>query len=151
MRIISLLVAAALAALFLPACQPSSSSSPESVVRQWQAHIDKNEFEQAKTLSAPRTQELLDWMEALLSNMDMDSVITNTELKDISCKENGDNAVCYYTLEEEGQTFYDSFLLVRIDGKWLIDLPEGNMYEEGEGEDLESLFEEMINQDSVSQ
>ncbi|MCB9282775.1 MAG: hypothetical protein H6563_01765 [Lewinellaceae bacterium] len=150
MRIVSILVAAALAVLSIFACQSTpSGSSPESVVRQWQAHIDKNEFEQAKALSAPRTQDLISWMEALLSNMELDSVISETNFKELSCKENGDKAVCYYTLEEEGQLFYDSFLLVQLDGKWLVDLPEDALLDE-EGEDLESLYD-MINPDSISQ
>ena len=147
MRIVSFFAAPALAAFLFFACQPASS--PESVVRQWQSHIDHNEFEKAKALSAPRTEALLSWMEALLSEMDADSVITQTDFKEINCSENGDKAVCYYTLEEDGQTFYDSFLLVRINGKWLVDLPEETPYEEGD-EDMESLFQ-MMSQDSIDQ
>ncbi|MBK7409961.1 MAG: hypothetical protein IPJ40_19080 [Saprospirales bacterium] len=147
MRIVSFIAVPALATFLLFACQPANS--PESVVRQWQSHVDHNEFEKAKVLSAPRTEALLSWMEVLLSEMDADSVVTQTDFKEINCKESGDKAVCYYTMEEEGQTFYDSFLLVRIDGKWLVDLPEEALYEEGE-EDMESLFQ-LMSQDSIDQ
>lgn len=130
--------------LLTHACQ--TARTPEEVVRQWQSHIDNNEFQQAKELSAPRTVQLLSWMETLLADMDADSVITRTELLDLSCKEEGDKAVCHYALEDEGELFRDSFILVRIKGKWLVDLPEEPVMED-QGE-LEELFDAM-SQDSL--
>ncbi|MFZ2899785.1 MAG: hypothetical protein WA004_14250 [Saprospiraceae bacterium] len=125
--------------LLIHSCQ--SARTPEEVVRQWQSHIDKNEFQQAKELSAPRTVQLLSWMEALLADMDADSVITHTELLDLSCREEGDRAVCYYALEDEGELFRDSFILIRMKGKWLVDLPEEPALED-QGE-MEELFDIM--------
>jgi len=136
------------ALFFLFSCQ--ASDTPESVVRQWQSHIDKNEFGQAKALSAPRTVELLSWMEGIFSEMDSEVTVTHTEFKSIRCKEKGDEAVCFYTIEEEGQVFQDSFILVRINGQWRVDLPDEAFNNEENDEDLETLFE-LINQDSTAQ
>jgi len=144
MRFVSLFMA--LVIISFPACRPADT--PESVVRKWQAHIDNNEFGQAKALSSPRTGELLSWMEALLSDMDADSSVTHTKFIDLACKENGDKAVCHYTVEEEGQLFSDSFILVRIEGKWLIDLPEEPIFEEDAG--VEDIIETM-KQDSLEE
>lgn len=142
MRVVFLLPVLLL--FFVAACQ--APDSPEKVVRKWQAHIDNNEFDKAKALSSPRTEQLLSWMEALLSDMEADSAITHTNFVDLTCRENGDKAVCHYGLEAEGQLFRDSFLLVRVEGKWLIDLPEEPAYEEDA--DVEELFE-VLSQDSV--
>lgn len=136
---------ALLAALLLTqSCQPALT--PEEVVRQWQSHIDNNEFQEAVKLSAPRTVQLLSWMEALLADMDADSAITHTELLDLTCKAEGDKAVCHYSLEDEGELYRDSFILVRIKGKWLVDLPDEPIIED-QGE-LEELFDVMA-QDSL--
>ena len=140
MRLIAFLTALSVA---LTACQPADE--PETVVRKWQSHIDRNEFRQAMDLSTPRTIELLAWMEALLSEMDAESVITHTEFLDLTCTEKGDKAVCYYALEDDGIRYLDSFLLVRAEGKWLVDLPEEPAYSE---DDLEPLFE-LLTQDST--
>jgi hypothetical protein len=125
--------------LLIYSCQPART--PEEVVRRWQAHIDNNEFQEAKELSAPRTVQLLSWMEALLEDMDADSVITNTELLDLTCREEGDRAVCHYALEDEGELYRDSFILIRIKGKWLVDLPEEPVMEDQD--ELEELFDVM--------
>ena len=134
-----------MSALF--ACQPSGS--PESVVRQWQAHIDNNEFEEAKALSSPQTAEIITWMQTLLANMGADEYVTQTTFEKLKCRKKGDQAVCYYTIEEEGEVFNDSFLLVRIEGKWLIDLPDEEDFDEEE-DDWEDLYEQFL-QDSLDQ
>jgi hypothetical protein len=141
MRFIAFLTALSVA---LPACQPADA--PETVVRKWQSHIDRNEFQQAMALSTPRTIELLSWMEALLSEMDAESAITHTEFLDLNCTEKGNTAICHYALEDDGTRYRDSFLLVRSKGKWLVDLPEEPAYTE---DDLEPLFELLI-QDSTN-
>lgn len=131
----------------LAACQ--KTETPESVVRQWQAHIDNNEFEQAKALSSPQTAELISWMQALLTDMDAAEYITQTTFTELKCRENGDQAVCYYTIEEEGEIFQDSFILVRINGKWLVDLPDEEDFDEEEG-DWDELYEQFL-EDSLIQ
>ncbi len=126
------------AAVWFLSCQ--KPETPEAVVRKWQAHIDNNEFQKAKELSAPRTVEFLNWMEVLLSEVESDSVITHTELLGLTCRENGERAVCHYSLEDAGEIYRDSFILVRVKGRWLVDVPEEPMPEEG---DVEEMFDAM--------
>ena len=128
------------------ACQPPDS--PETVVRKWQAAVDNNRFEEAKALSSPRTKDLISWMEALFTEMETDSTVTHTDFSDLKCREEGDRAVCTYSLKESGQSFPDSFVLVRMNGQWLVDLPDEPTYEE-DTEALE-LFD-MLDQDSLDQ
>ena len=134
MRVVSVLIVFIL--FLFAACRPES---PETVARKWQAHLDNNEFEAAMTLSTPATQELLSWMDAAFESFDPDSTVIHTDLSKMTCRENGDRAVCYYPVQEEGQTYNDSIILVRVNGKWLVDLPEEPLYEE----EAENLFEIM--------
>lgn len=130
--------------LVFSACR---QDSPEAVVRKWQTHVDQNEFREAMKISTPRTMQLLSWMEAILTEMDADTII-HTELTGLSCREEGDQAVCHYTIVDGGEVFPDSFVLTRMNGKWLVDIPEEPSFEDPG--DLEELFERMA-QDSLIQ
>ena len=152
--------------LLLFSCQsePTQSGSPESVVRQWQDHMDKNEFGKAKELSTPETQVTITSIEALLS-MDQEPIpIDTTEFIKLSCKEKEQDAVCYYSIKIEGEyleldgeivkmdgeIIADSFLLKKIKGEWLIDIPEemtGDEEMEGMEELLDALMEDAIPQE----
>ena len=114
--------------------------SPEEVVRTWQDHMDKNDFEAAKKLSTPETRVMLDSIEAFLTKDQEPIPIDTTEFITLNCQEKGSNAICKYTvklkeelielgggrgiLRLEEEILGDSFLLKKINGKWLVLLEE---------------------------
>ena len=142
--------------IFFIGCQPATNA-PEGVVRQWQEHMDKNQFEAAKKLSTSETQATITSIEALLSMDQTPIPIDTTEFITLTCKEKEDEAVCQYTIKLEGEfleidgsivkveeeIIADSFLLKKIAGAWLIDLPE-EMMNDAEMEDMESIFNELL-------
>lgn len=116
-------------------------TNPESVVRLWQKHIDKNEFDDAKILSTERGKDWISGIQSFLEGEDMDSIITTTEFLNMNCVENGMDAFCVYTFKsEEGDMFQDTFFLKKENNLWFVDIPE----DEGvpTEEELLEFFEE---------
>jgi hypothetical protein len=116
-------------------------TSPEGVVRLWQTHIDKNEFNAAKLLSTQRGKDWINGIQAFLEGENMDSIITTTNFMNMNCVENGMDAYCVYLFKsEEGDTFQDTFFLKRENDLWFVDIPE----DEGvpTEEELMQFFEE---------
>ena len=145
--------------LLIFGCQSEPTGSPESVVRQWQDHMDKNEFGKAKELSTPETQVTITSIEALL-NMDSEPIpIDTTEFITLKCNEKDAEAVCYYSIKIEdefieidneivkmdGEIIADSFLLKKIKGEWLIDIPE-EMTGDEEMKGMEELLDALMNE-----
>lgn len=145
-------------------CQSEPTGSPESVVRQWQDHMDKNEFGKAKELSTPETQVTITSIEALLSMDQAPIPLDTTEFIKLDCKEKESDAVCHYSIKIEdeflerdgeiirmdGEIIADSFLLKKMNGKWLIDISEevtGDEEMEGMEELLDALMEEVVPQE----
>lgn len=117
----------------------SGEMGPEAVVRQWQASFDHNDFENARRLSTPRMDEFLSAMEQMFATFSaetLDSTITSTEFLELSCREFADTAVCRFRVLEDGEEYVDSFRLLRLDGKWLMDIPEDT------GIEPEDVFED---------
>ncbi|MCB0676405.1 MAG: hypothetical protein KDC30_06960 [Saprospiraceae bacterium] len=106
-----------------PDPQESLPNSPEAVVRAWQALVDKNQFADAKKLSTRATVEFIDALDLMMEMMG-DSSVIHTVLNDLSCRENGDRAVCFYSIDEDGELLRDSTILVRENGQWLVDIQE---------------------------
>ncbi len=143
--------------LGLPACENESGAgdssppaSPEQVFREWQDHLDRNEFAQVRAMSTPETESLISLVEDLANMLPEDSTLVHTEFSGLSCKNLTDStAICYYEIrEEEGnypdssEAFYrDSIDLVLRNGRWLVHSPL--RFNEDEL-DLEGLFEEDI-------
>lgn len=143
--------------LFLFACQEEPPISPQEVVLQWQEHMDKNEFEKARVLSTPNSKEIISDIEELLK-MDNEPIpVDTTKFISMACTEEDDTlAICRYTVEidpdflefEEMLTdgngvIADSFLLKKINGNWLVDIPEDPMEND---ELLEEMFEQLMNE-----
>ncbi|MCB0640147.1 MAG: hypothetical protein KDC44_00845 [Phaeodactylibacter sp.] len=118
------------------------SASPEEVLREWHRHFDNNRFEAARQLSTEKMSLMLDDLEAILSEMDLDSSIIQTNFLELKCTESGDEATCSGLIKdpELDEIYRDSFFLVRQNGRWLVDLTE-DVFEEVEDTDTE-LFEE---------
>lgn len=138
--------------MLLISCQNDSKNSsentaithpttPEGVVRLWQTHIDKNEFNAAKVLSTKRGKDWINGIQAFLEGENMDSIITTTNFLNMNCVENGMDAYCvYFFKSEEGDMFQDTFFLKKESNLWLVDIPE----DEGvpTEEELMQFFEE---------
>jgi hypothetical protein len=117
-------------------CQSDSKSSqnnstkahpttPESVARLWQTHIDKNEFNAAKTLSTSRGKDWINGIQSFLEGEDMDELITTTNFLNMNCVENGMDAFCVYVFKgEEGDIFQDTFFLKKENNYWFVDILE---------------------------
>ena len=118
------------------------SASPEEVLRLWHDHFDNNRFEDAKLLSTDQTIAFLQDMELLLSGMDMDSSIIQTQFLELKCVEKEDLATCNGLIKdpELNEIYRDSFFLLKQDGRWLVDIP-ADIFEEPSDQDLQ-LFEE---------
>lgn len=141
---------------FLFACQEEPPVSPQEVVLQWQEHMDKNEFEEAKALSTPNSKEIITDIEELL-NMDNEPIpVDTTKFISMVCTESAQTAVCRYTIEidpdflefeemlsDEDGIIADSFLLKKIGDRWLVDIPEDPMEND---QLLEEMMEQLMNE-----
>ncbi len=111
-------------------------NTPETVSKQWQVHLDKNEIEKAAILSTSSTKEWLAENKTLFLN---DSQVYQTNFVKMDCLTEGKKATCTYTILEEGELIEDFFLLQKINGQWLVDLEE----ETANPELDEQIFKEM--------
>jgi len=99
--------------------------TPETVARQWQNHIDKNEFAQAQKLSTLRGRQWISVIQTFLEEENMDSLVTKTEFLNMKCSEKGADAFCVYLFKgDEGDIFQDTFFLKKENNSWLVDIPE---------------------------
>ena len=136
-----------LAGLVLFACE-SEPTPPAEVVKQFQGHIDKNEFAEAKALSTPRGQQRLDDLEAIIAGELADSSIFNTTFLEIDRRINGDTARCLCLVEDSYERYETDYKLVKMDGKWRVDVPEEESVDEEEFIEMldslnyDSLFQE---------
>lgn len=110
-------------------------NTPEAVVRQYQAFLDSNLFDQARLLSTPRAADFLEMLAQMISDEPMDSSVVHTSFLKIDCTERGDTAVCICLAQDEFEEYETEFRLLRMAGQWLVDLPE-----EGEIEGAEEMM-----------
>ena len=101
-------------------CKSKPALSPEEAVQQWQAHIDKNQFDLARSLS---TGEALLYIAELASyNGTTDTLAwENNATLNLKCQIIGDSAICTYHFEDElGEPAPGQLALKRIKGYWLV-------------------------------
>lgn len=98
--------------------------TPEAVVRQYQAYIDSNYFDRAQRLSTARSAPLHEMMAAIVADTPADSSLIHTEFLRIECTTEQDAAICICQLRDEYETYESEYLLVRVNGRWQVDLPE---------------------------
>jgi len=116
-----------LSGIILWGCQPDPAAdraSPEEVLRAYQDFIDKNQFVQAELLSTPAEQKRLEEMAVMLRSMPEDSTLLETRFLNIDCRVEGDTARCRCRVEDQYERYEQQYRLVRIDGRWLVDVPE---------------------------
>ena len=125
--------------------------SPEEVVKKYQEFIDKNAFDEALMISTPAEQERLRELAAFISRVNeeedelpvMESVFLRSD-----CREDRDTAWCEcLIMDEEGQEFTSQFRLLKVNKRWLMDVPEEEtIITEDEIEVIEEILEESFPQ-----
>ncbi|PHN04221.1 hypothetical protein [Flavilitoribacter nigricans] len=108
--------------------------TPEEVVRQYQAYVDSNQFELAQSLSTSRSAPLHEMMATIVADTPSDSSLIHTQFVSLNCDVRQDTAICNCLLRDEYEEYDSEYILIKTDGRWLVDLPD----EEGDFE----LFEQ---------
>jgi len=134
----------------LLACQPESvesgetvNRSPEEVLRAYQAHYDRNQFEEAKELSTPAEQERLDELAEIIAMEVSDSTVLETVFEELNCSVSGDTARCLCTLRDQYEQYQANFQLVRSSGGWLVDAPHEEQLRIDE--ELDRIMDSLLN------
>ena len=108
-----------LLAVALFACQDERPLTPDEVVRQWQRHIDRNEFDEARALSTSQARIFVDEVDQLTTADTLG--IVETQLLNLTCQTMGDSAVCRYEFEFDGVREKGQVTLRRVKNQWLVD------------------------------
>ena len=104
----------------LAACHLSDASTPEEVALLWQASVDKNQFAQARTISAHQARKYVDMLDSITAGDT--TQVSHTDLLQLQCAVNGDRAVCSYFVEDEtGEKRPDTMILLQLKGRWIVD------------------------------
>jgi len=122
-------------------------NTPETVTRTWQEYVDKDEFDKAAQLSTPSAKEWLQMIEKFLEGLpkeEEDASIVMTQFTEMNCIEKGMTARCGCIIKDEGELIPDTFLLQKIDGQWMVDVPEEVSEDSEENMDafIDSLLQE---------
>ena len=140
---------AVLAALVGCKQEESKPETPEEVLKQYQANIDKNKFEEARTLSTPAGQQWLSELEAIISNEQVDSTVLDTRFLSLACEGAGDTLTCSCVLGDQYERYTAVYRLVRQEGQWLVDAPEEDIIIENDIIESipDSLLEEYLDEE----
>ena len=108
-----------LSGAFLSACH-LSDDSPEAVALLWQASVDKNQFELARSVSAHQARRYVDMLDSITAGDT--TQVSQTDLLQLQCSIRGDEAVCSYLVEDEsGEKRPDTMILLHRKGRWIVD------------------------------
>lgn len=99
-------------------------NTPETVIQQYQAFMDSNRFERAALLSTPAGKDMLGMLAQIMAGDPPDSTIIHTQILDMNCTTVADTARCQCQLKDEYEEYQSLFKLVKIEGQWLVDVPE---------------------------
>ncbi len=136
--------------MICPRCSTGDSpkgESAESVVRRWQKYMDNNEFDKARAISTDRAKEWVDMIASILYEDAEELALPPTEFLQMNCVEKKDSATCVYTTKADNEIVWDSFLLVKVNGMWLVNVAEEEpVLEQEEMEDVLKELEEIINE-----
>ncbi|MEM6698449.1 MAG: hypothetical protein AAF599_08635, partial [Bacteroidota bacterium] len=116
--------------------------SPEQVLRKYQNHVDKNEFEAAKKFSTQNERKRLDAVAELIAAEPSDSTIYTTVFLEVNCEETAEKAVCACLIE--GFEERDTFVLMKEKSGWLVDAPEEEINYDYNEEVEEFIQEELM-------
>lgn len=100
------------------------ATTPEGIVRQYQAYIDKNEFDKAKRVSTPSEQDRLELLKAIITGDLLEGATMTTTFTALDCQETGNKALCVGTYVEDEEAFQDTFFLEKMNNQWLVTITE---------------------------
>lgn len=103
---------------------PPPPEAPEEVLKTYQAHVDKNQWEAAKQLSTENGRQWLDELSAIIASEQPDSTLFHTEFLSINCAEEGDTLLCQCVLQDQYERYTSDYHLVLSNGQWLVDAPQ---------------------------
>jgi len=122
-------------------------NTPETVARQWQDYVDQNKFEAAKELSAPNASEWLQWVsETLTEEILKEDTFPPGKILGMTCVETNNRAACAYSFDDNGLVYQDTFVLLRVSGQWLVDIPKDALIE---SDDMIEAMIEMMEQEKL--
>lgn len=129
--------------LLLVACQKDTTTDgPETAIRTYQHHLDRNEFEAAAQISTPAGQRFLRELSFIIADEDPDSTLLTTELLAADCSIVQDTANCLCQMRDQYEAYEADFRLIRVDGRWLVDAPEDD-YQMESDELLEGILDSL--------
>jgi hypothetical protein len=116
MRIVRFIIAAFFITALVVSCG-SNEPAPEVVAEKYFMYLNNQEYDKAKELCTEQTRELLEQFD-FFGEMNAANKPEKVNIENIRSFIDGDKAVCTYTADgEEGE-----MTLVKIDGKWYIDI-----------------------------
>ncbi|MCB0569973.1 MAG: hypothetical protein KDC66_09435 [Phaeodactylibacter sp.] len=130
----------------LAACknEPARPETPEDVLKQYQAHIDDNDFEAASKLSTPAGQKWLNELAKIIASEQADSTVLNTRFLSLHCEGEGDTLLCNCVLQDQYEKYPAEYRLIRIKGAWLVDAPQDEIIIENDV--IEAIPDSMLEQ-----
>ena len=127
----------------LPAC--NKPLSVEATAQQWVEAYYNSEFEKAKALSSPITQNMID---TVSSELIEEEEIMAFKILQMNCTTKGDSAICSYLYRDEIEDFEETIHLVRFKNKWLVDEPLADeALSEEEMEQIFNDYEELLKEE----
>lgn len=98
-----------------------AKKGPEQVAEKFLNHLSKQEFAEAKKYATESTQKMLDFLSQF-----PEQEVKETKIENLKCTEEADKAKCTYTADGKEE----SIDLVKVDGKWLVDMQKEMPIEE---------------------
>ncbi len=102
----------------------ADGEAPESVLRNYQAFVDNNQFEAAKSLSTEAERKRLSELAAMLAEEPAEAAIFTTNFLRIDCQPKRFTAYCQCLVEDDYERYEIMFKLVKTQGNWRVDAPE---------------------------
>lgn len=127
MKVVKLLLLTLAVAVFFTSCK--QEDTPEKVMMKFANHFAAGEYTEAAVYGTASTVQLLEMMEALASvgsySSEDDETVKYT-LDEFDCTVSGATALC--TFIEYGEIA--EVTLIKEEGKWLVDIPLDDLYDE---------------------
>ncbi len=108
--------------LLFSACN-STTTSPEEVVRAYQAYLDQNDFQSAMALSTPEEARRLADVETLMKKFPTDTTRLESSFLSIDCQRAGVFIDCICEIEDQEVRYDMTFRLKQLEDTWKVDLP----------------------------
>lgn len=128
----------ALVVVALNACK--SSDKPDAVAEKFLKAIDKCDTSEAKSLSTDRSVDMIR-MSCMFGKL---PDAKENKIENMKCTEKGDTAKCDYS--KNGTAADSPLVLIKKDGKWLVDFVKENPFEKLQSNDMNNEPDTLNNQ-----